>query len=406
MIGVTDQEISNRDLAEAEGLNRPGSTKYGRDPNSRTLSTVMAKIMAYLQQDASFVGVTFSESNSDALEIVPAVSWKLKNRTAGAGGQNIKNAYHAEEIPLEGGRVLLKYVHPQTVDIVFEISETNTDDADQLRDAVEGWFYEHKLEVTLAGMEMLRFSSELEPSVFVVGASQKVYKRVLYFHGIINYIHPVIQDRLQNIRVWRIGRDVTIRTNAVVRQSSTLTFDLFPILGPIVLLAVHDRQDRVSVDYLYEIDYELIVDRNLYGNQFFIRWLPKGKTPIPGAQYYVSYYLPQVDNNDSSRVELTEAGTGATDRNLPPESPTIPIRRRGLGRRAVCPIVLGQSVDLTDPNYGQTIVFASNAGVLTAPGITDSYLESLIKADTEVVSVLNPASIPGLFPGTAFASTH
>jgi hypothetical protein len=380
---ASDQELSDREYAEQLGLPSGALTRYGRDPYRRTLGSAMDQLIENLQRDRQFSTVDFTEADPDDILKLPRIVWKLKSRTAGAGGQNRKNAYAIEEIPLENGRVLMKSRQPHSFEIAFEIYEAKSDSADDLRDALELWLFDNKALAAQAGIECFVFQSELEPSILASKTSQKVYRRVLYYTGVIQYIHSTVADRLQSIKVWHANKDAPLNTVQLTRQTGgNLSYDLFPVPGPLVLAAIHDKESPVSVDYLYGVDYTFIIDRPVYGANFFIQWLTKGKAPISGATYYATYYTP--DNPHVSTTLITESDG---------EIPLIPGGRVRRARRAITPTILGQSVDLNDPQRNETIIFASDNPEDTVVPMSQTYLESLIRAESSLVAVVDPQAM-------------
>jgi hypothetical protein len=396
---TADQQTSNKQLAERLGLDKFPSNSFSGDPNRVTFSSAMSNLVSFLERDKAFDNVVFSEVYPDIDTKLPAITWKLKNRVGGVSGINKKAPFYAMDEPLEGGKVLITYVWPMEYQMVWEVFDDDVAGADSLRDNLEFWLLQNKPNIILSGFESMFFSSELEPSVESNDASQKIHKRQMYFTGVIKYINQVVIDRVKSIKVWTVGQDVTLRTSAVTRGSGD--FDTFPITGPVVLVAIHNTPNTIECDYEYETDWICVVDKERFDTNFFIRWLTKGIRPSQDSQYYVTYYLPSVDIDTQTQVLLTEADTNPALQNLPLENPQLSIRRAGL-RNPITPHVLGQAVDMVNPDKNKTIIFAKEGSGIHIPGLTNEYLKSLIQADVDVVSVLNPSSIPGLHSGDAF----
>lgn len=335
-------------------------------PERRTFTSSMETLTSFLREDSMFAGVEFLESYADDLLSVPRVTWKLRSRIAGNNGVNRKNPFLIEQIQLADGRILNKKIFPQTYEVAFETYGATPNESDSLRDNLEFWLMTHRPQAAQSGIESIIFLSEQEPNVISIGSSQKIHKRTLLYHGIINYLYPNIDDPIQAIESSRLnggGGD----TVSVVRSSGDS--DLSPIAGPLALQFLHSNKALPQEDYVQGIDYVVIVDREKFEAFFQIRWLPKGKQPVVGVQYFMTYV--------KSVPTQTIVNSGYT----------LPVGGRV---RRVNPVfvskILGSPVDET--LQSQTII-TQTSGRSIAP-TSNSLREALERAQSDLVVVVDP----------------
>lgn len=350
-MAITDSQLAAANIAD----------RYGADGNRRTLSKAMGLLLDALRLDDTFAKITLSESGPDEQILPPRIVWKLKSRIAGAGGMNSKNPFRSEEIPLEDGRILVRRLQPQTFEVSFEIYHSLSAGADDLRDLLEAWLMENRALTAQCGFESFQFLCEQEPGVVESGASSKIQRRSLHFNGVINYYYPQIFGVINSVRTRReTGWDKHTQLLTRGAQDS----DISPVTGPLVLVALHNDPLIVAADYLNELDFLPVVDRERFGTQFMIRWLPRGIQPASGASYYMTYLVP-------------------THRTVSLDTPTSGRVRRARPRG---PSILGQEIDPASPQRGQTILTAT--GGLKVAGQAD-LMEALTQAETQVVTVLS-----------------
>ena len=327
----------------------------------------MKALTDFAREDGEFAGVDFVEANPDAPADVPRIVWKLRSRVAG-NGTNSKNPFYAERVSLDDGRVLSKYVFPQRYEVAFEALGATPEEADRLRDALELWLMLHRPQAAQAGLESLMFLSEQEPDVVATVDSQKIHRRTLLYHGVINYLYPRIEDPIQGIRSWRVG-EATFQTASIVRSPGDT--DLSSIPGPLVLCSLHDSEGKTTPDYLFGTDYSVIVDRERFEALFQIRWLPRGKRPELGATYFLTYAKAV------GTQTVLDSGIPAPPgryRRLPPG--TLP---------SSIPRVLGAQTD----GQAQGLLFPVLGPSQAGTGDAD-LRDALFRAQTELIVVAQP----------------
>ena len=358
-MGQTDQTTA-RTSQSAYGTGLDGDTA----PPRLTFSSAMRALSTIMRADPTFADVSILEVYPEDNTIVPRVVWRLKSRVAGNQGINRKNPFTVEQVPLDNGQMLTKYHYPQTFEVAFEALASSSEEADTLRDDLEFWLMTHRPQTAQCGLESFIFLSEQEPEI-VGGSSgtsssaslQKIHKRTIYYTGVINYLYSKVEDTIRSFRSWRVG-DTTWQTALLTR--SALVTDLSPVPGPLALQCLHDDENLPQMDYVHGTDFVVEVNTDSLESYFQIRWLPRGRQPVAGASYFMTYLTAL----DSARPML-------------PENTRI---RRAPHR------VQGQAVD---PRQTSTI-----ASLPTGPhfaSIAPSIGEALLSAQTEIVAVLDPA---------------
>lgn len=325
----------------------------------RTFGTSMKTLTTILSHDSQFAGVSFTEAYPEDVAVCPRVVWKLRSRRAGNNGVNSKNPFQIETIPLEDGRILRKFIYPQTFEVGFEIFAITSDEADQLRDDLEFWLMTHRPITAQCGMEAFIFMSEQEPTTLNVRSAQKVQCRTMYYTGVINYLYPRIEQQLSSIRTWRMG-DTTYKTVENLRGAGST--DLSSVAGPLAIQFIHDDQHVPQADYVVGTDFVIIVDKEQLEGFFQIRWLPRGRQPSPGTAYYITY------------LSSTESKP----------QPQLPVP--GAVRFKQFPRVLGQKVTSLQDN---TIVY-SEKGEHIANSLPKE--EALLRAQIEIVTVIDESA--------------
>ena len=394
----SDQTISKTEEGQGYGLDTIGSANP-KVLQRRTVTGFMTNLTARLQKEPMFAGVICSEDYPDEIIQGPMIIWSLEGRHAGIDNINKKQPYLSEEYPTEDGTIVQKFSQPISFNIAFRLLATDSFTADNMALELESFLMMNNLLIGQCGADAFYFTSETSHAQRKIQGGQRVHERTLHYFGTLNQVYKVEIARIQSIHIWNPTEKLKIQTIALTR-SSTESVDLFPVLGPVVLVCIHTDDTHVSADYLNNIDFNLLIDVKRFGQKFYINWLDKGKKPASDTTYYASFVKP--GNSVLETTVVSDQETNPGDNQFPPEQ--LRLRRAGYHgkRNAYTPRVLGQAVDPSNPTAGRTILFLNSDNVVETPGVTPSFLEAVTRATFQVASVLDPVHF-GLQPGTAFS---
>ena len=398
MLFVPDQTLSQEQVSVGFGLDNTVINGILPANQSHTVSTFMRKLLIILGMQPALKNVVLTQDYPQTIEEAPRVVWSLEGRESGIEGRNRKGPYMSETWPTDNGCILEKWVQPQSFQISFECFGTTPDECERIKDFIEMFIVRNPYSWASSGARQFFFNSEGSHSRTVLGgAAQPLDKRTLHYWGAMDAIYINQVDRIGTIEVLNTTSNASVLTVPIVRGLDGSMADIFPIPGPLVLLFLHDRVDRMSLDYLPNTDYTFVIDREKLGLRFYLNWINQGRNPLPGSTYYATY------------LHTLGGETVVTDqyeRNSDPEPGSdVRTRRRGLiqGRAAIAPRILGQEVDATDPTRGQPIIFSRDDVRLETPSLSPNVLDALSRAQIQVAAVLDPSRIPGLVPGSAFS---
>jgi hypothetical protein len=400
MLIVPDQVLSQEEVSVGLGLDRVAVDGFVAVTEPRTVSSFMHKLLQILETQPALKGVTLTQDYPQDIEQSPLVVWSLEGREAGIDSRNRKTPSLVETWPTDDGRIIEKWLQPQSFQISFECLATNPDEAERIKNFIEFYLVRNPYVIAQAGARQFFFNSEGSHGKYVAGgAAQPLDKRTLHYWGAMDVVYINEIGRLAEVHIVNATDNVALKTVEITRASDGSMADVFPLPGPIVIVCFQDTEDRVSVDYLPKTDFTLVTDRAKYGSRFWVNWVSQGRNPLPGSTYYASY-IPVT----GAQVNVRDQFQGTTDPGLEVQVPAK-VKRRGLvvGRSAVAPRVLGQEIDSTDPQRGMPIIFTQDEDTLETPGLSPNVLDALSRASIQVVAVLDPSRIPGLAPGSAFS---
>lgn len=371
--------ITNTELAIGSGLidedlRQLPYSQYGSDLSRRTLTRAMRLLISQMQADKVFSGVTFSEEYPEAVEKAPWVVWCLENRVPGVEGKQRLQQSMDEEYYTEQNEILQKYIQPHTFIVSLSVLETKNTDANNLMDALELWIMNNPQAPYIAGIDTFVFNQEQKRDEFECGGSQKLKRRRIFYEGIIRMVYPRISPVINSVKIQNVNSAVKAQTVELTRTSGT-DYDTVPVTGPCVVICLHNVSDVILTDYLYGVDFELVVDKDKIKDRFVIRWLRRGKRPVSNDSYYISFYYSEVQATVVPTANISKRRSNSTRNN----------RSRILGM----PVPTGEL-----PPSGDQYVDA---------GTSSSLQEALVKANTFVVAMLDQKCLPGLM-GSAFQS--
>jgi len=398
MLIVPDQTLSQEQVAKGLGLDRIAIEGLAPLKEQRTVSTFMRKLLITLSQQPALENVLLTQDYPQSLEQAPRVVWRLEGREGGIEGHNRKGPFLAETWPTEDGRIIEKWMQPQSFQVAFECFGTDPDQAESIKEFIEFFLVRNAYVWSQAGARQFFFNSEGSHGKYVAGgAAQPLDKRTLHYWGAMDVVYLNEINRIGAIEVLNIIDNINVLTIALTRANDGSMADIFPVPGPLVLLFIHDHAARFSMDYIPNTDYTFVIDKEKYGYRFFLNWVSQGKVPLIGSTYYATY----IKTNEGETIITDEyEGNSSTA-----DGTSGRRKRRGIieGRAAIAPRILGQEVDATDPTRGMPIIFPRDDNHLETPGLSPNVLDALSRANIQVAAVLDPSRIPGLVPGSAFS---
>jgi len=247
-------------------------------------------------------GVSFTQEYPREPVTTPIIVWSIYRKVGGRDGLEINKPRLRGSFSDDTDPTITydQYAQWMTTIYQFDIYHINNESANELTEEFENLMFHVTPILKELGTSEWLFDEQLRDVELNRPESQEIYRRTLRYRCILErkFIKPV-----QNIlSVWiQMGLETGLRQdNERVLRNSNIAKDRLSKdwVSKIWRITKEYQIDITTMytsgsQYLEGVDYKVVLSAP--DGASYIEWLPRGKHPMPGEEYYITYLYRNID---------------------------------------------------------------------------------------------------------------
>jgi hypothetical protein len=246
-------------------------------------------------------GVVFTQSHPRENVGTPTIVWSIYRRVPGRDGLEINKPRLRGTVPDEEDPTITydQYAQWMTIIYQFDIYDIDNESTNDLTEEFDELMFHITPILRELGVSEWIFDEQLVDKELERAVSQEIYKRTLRFRCILErkFVKsvPIIQS------IWtQLGIEANhmVENESVVR-SDVLTKDRLAKnwISSVWSITKEYKLEYSSISssgtqYLEGVDFKITL--SIPDGASYIEWLPRGKHPLPGEVYYVTYFYRDI----------------------------------------------------------------------------------------------------------------
>lgn len=232
----------------------------------------------------------FTESYPREPVTKPTIVWSIFRRFSGRESIESNKPRLREQYPgKEPNTIVEQYAQWMTIIYEFDIFDISNESVNTLTDEFDELMFHITPILQKWGTSEWLFDEQVKDVELQRESSQELYKRTLRYRCILERKFIKTLPTIQQIWVQSLGEGIIVQNEQIIRNPNS-SKDLLAKTW-VSDIAYVDKQPTInplsSGGYIQGVDFT--VSTNFIDGRSYLEWTPRGKHPLPGETYYISY---------------------------------------------------------------------------------------------------------------------